>query len=62
MISALLARLVATIRQSPSPDPPPGLPAAEAEQLRHYIRNVPPPADHIDEYEMFGLMIYGGLG
>ncbi len=61
MIRALLARLVAAIRQSPSPDPP-GLPAAESEQLRHYIRNVPPPADNIDEYEMFGLMVYGGLG
>ena len=55
----LIARLVSPRRQ---PADPPGLPAAESNQVRHYIRTVPPPADHSDEYEMFGLMVYGGLG
>ena len=55
MIRALLARLIAAIRQSPSLDPP-GLPAAEAEQLRQALH-----APFVEPDPMHW-MLYGGLG
>ena len=55
------ARLAAAIRQSPPPDPT-GLPAAEAEQLRYYLRTVPPAAEHIDDdVDHIHWLLYGGL-
>ena len=60
MIS-LIARLAAAIRQSRSPDRP-GLPASEADQVRHYLRTVPPAAEHIDDdVDHIHWLLYGGL-
>ena len=54
----LIARLAAAIIQSRSP----GLPASEADQVRHYLRTVPPAAEHIDDdVDHIHWLLYGGL-
>ena len=61
MIRALLARLVAALL--PAVPDRPGLPASEADQVRHYLRTVPPAAEHIDDdVDHIHWLLYGGIG